>query len=44
MAIRIRIVKGKYVALCDAKSDPVDGDIYFAMAGVNGLITLKYKF
>lgn len=42
MAIRIRVVKGKAMALCAAKSSPLPGDLYLD-DGAHHALTQKFE-
>lgn len=42
MAIRIRVVSGKTIALCAAKSDPLPGDLYLD-DGAHHALTQKFE-
>jgi len=41
MAIRLRRVQGKYIALCAVESDPKEGDIYLD-DGMHGALSTKF--
>ena len=42
MAIRIRMIKGKTIALCAAKSEAKEGDIYLD-DNVHHSLTIKFE-
>ena len=42
MAIRIRYIDGSYAALCAAKSEPMEGDIYLN-DGMHTALTKKFE-